>query len=385
MNALSGDNSSQPADKTTPILQFPVRDHGVQRSGPTVPIKATFPETIGEHDSINAEQAACFTISDICADADAAAVRISVTDRLKNSVSADGVLRKDGKWAVMETDLSELADGEIDLNIRTLDAFGNESVAVRRLIKATAPLAKAALPDTIADDNAINAFESRSLSICGIGADAETTTVQLAFSDATGLVIDAHATKGMDGQWAVEGVDISPLSDGELHLVVRSRNAYGNESVTERWLTKFTASPAKAAFPATIVEQHTVNANESNSFHVRGMAADPLATSVTLCVTDPDGNATEVESVKDSRGLWHAVGIDLSPLNDGELQLCAKSYDAYGNISLATRSVRKDTTSSPETSRPEIIRETTRTHEADGPIIKGAQTESSLHETGARG
>jgi len=291
---------------------------------------------------IDGQQAGTFTINDINAVPDTAAVRISIADRHNNSVLADGVLNEDGNWGVKTVDLSQLTGNEVDLHIKTLDAFGNESFTVQRLVKAKPPVAKAVLLDKIADDNAINATESKSLFVGGIRVDGEATTVEVSLSDATGMGVKAQAIQGIDGEWSADRIDVSQLTDGALKLVVRTRNVFGNESVTERALTKSTSSPAKAALPAHIVTHNIVNAAASRSFAVRGMSADPLATRVDISLTDQQGNSVEDSAIKDDRGLWNAEGLNLQSLNDGVLKLCVTSYDAYGNTSVTTRSLAKE-------------------------------------------
>lgn len=332
--------------------------------------KAGLPDMIGDNNVINARDAGRFCIPDITADADAAAVRISITDRLNESVSAEGVLGTDGKWAFAETDLSKLTDGELELTARTLDAFGNESVAIRRLIKATATVAKAVLPEAITRDNSINAVESKALAVRDIRVDPETTGVQLMISDAIGGAIEAQAVRDAAGQWAATKMDVSVLADGELQIAVRARDAFGNESVAERTLTKSTAAPAKAAFPANIANHNIA----SKSLSIRGVTADPLATNVKISVMDNSGNTIETGAVKDFKGHWNVVGLDLSTLADGDLQLAATSFDAFGNESVATRTITKAATTTTKAART-----------TPNATNKAESTTTSLRESAARG
>ncbi|TVP53389.1 MAG: retention module-containing protein, partial [Halomonadaceae bacterium] len=137
-------------------------------------------------------------------------VAITITDQNGNTVTAEGTVDADGNYTVDNVDVSGLTDGPLTIDASTTDNNGNTVSAQDNNVELDA--VEAALNVGVAVDN-----DAVTLDITGTSTDvAEGTVVAITISDQNGNTVTAEATVDVDGNYAVDNVDVSGLTDGPL-------------------------------------------------------------------------------------------------------------------------------------------------------------------------
>ncbi|MCK5810086.1 MAG: hypothetical protein KAH00_03310 [Cocleimonas sp.] len=90
-----------------------------------------------------------------------------------------------------------------------------------------------------------------------------------------------------------------------------------------------------------IATDDRVNQTEQTSVSPSGTATPNLA--VALVFTDKNDKTVSVTTTANDQGVWNSAAVDMSTLADGDITLSAKTTDAKGYHSNATKSFKKDT------------------------------------------
>ena len=163
-------------------------------------------------------------------------------------------------------------------------------------------------------------------------------TVDVSVSDGIDSV-SGDAIADAAGDWALTGLDVTSLDDGTLDITATATDDAGNtsDSSTAFQVVKETTVPAA---PTVDSATDPVNAGNETTFSATGDATEGATVEVT--VTD----GTDSVSGETTAGTpWTLTGLDVSTLDDGELDVTAAAIDSHGNTSAdsAPLTVTKDT------------------------------------------
>ncbi|MFC4208489.1 hypothetical protein ACFOWV_11435, partial [Vreelandella malpeensis] len=198
------------------------------------------------------------------------------TDQNGNTVTADATVNDDGSYAVDGVDVSGLVDGELTVEAVATDRNGNE-------INANTGVELDAVASAITVEATVDNGDA-TLDIRGTTTDvAPGSVVTITITDQNGNTVTADATVNDDGSYAVDGVDVSGLVDGDLTVEAVATDRNGNE------INANTGVELDAVASAITVEA-TVD-NGDATLDIRGTTTDvaPGGT-VTLTITDQNGN-----------------------------------------------------------------------------------------------
>ncbi|MFB2681248.1 hypothetical protein [Shewanella mangrovisoli] len=268
---------------------------------------------------------------------DGQTVTVMLTDGQGNSRALTTIV-VNGTWSLTAQDLSGFTDGNLMATASVTDVAGNSASANDTI--AVDILASIAIDVDTGRDNFINRFEMKRVDIQGNVTDVENgQTVTVTVTDAHGFSL-TFTTLVVNGQWALDNLDLSQMVDGNLTFVASSIDTAGNPTSTTTLVPKDT----QAGVTIEAVDNDGVlNSAESSGVILRGEAVnieDGLP--VRVIITDVNGNSLSFTAfVLD--GQWQLDNLDLSTLVDGNLSLRAITADAENNPATATNTILKDT------------------------------------------
>ncbi|WP_349304517.1 Ig-like domain-containing protein [Pseudoalteromonas sp. S2893] len=286
---------------------------------------------------VNAAEQSSVVISGTVTDVEATReVTITFSDGI-NLVTTTVDVDSDGNWQINPSDISALADGEIEVSVSVFDNAGNEAVNSTAFTKDT----KATTTLDLADD-VINAAEDEAVAISGTVTDVETTSnVTVTFTDQNGNTeVIENIPLDSNGNWSILAADISALADGEITASVSVFDNAGNEAVNSALFTKDTQATTSFELNDTLI-----NAAEDETVALSGKVDDVESTNrVTVTFTDSNANVVTVENIElDNEGNWQVTAADISELADGEVTACVSVFDNAGNEALNSATLVKDT------------------------------------------
>lgn len=260
-----------------------------------------------------------------------AIVMLSVSDG-ESEIIGDTMADAMGNFN-LTLDLSSLNDGSLVITSAQADKVLNVSE------KVTKPLTKDTVgPTAITIDNSVVVNSNNEASYSISGTTESNATLDIVVSDGVNAEVITNATADVDGNYSVNA-DLTSLNEGTLTVKAIVTDAYGNLGTSyESTFTKDTQAPNGL----TVVSENSgvVNSANESTYTFNGIS-DEDGAGVELTVTDGTNSVSGTATV--SSGIY-TLDIDLSPLNEGTLDVNAIQTDANGNkSSVVAIQVNKDT------------------------------------------
>ncbi|MEP8983284.1 Ig-like domain-containing protein [Enterobacter cloacae] len=245
----------------------------------------------------------------------------------------------DGTWqaAVPAADVSQWADGSLDIKASAQDASGNP-VAIGTIVDVD--LAPVAITiSSVTDDNVLNAAEKgQDLVLSGTTSNVEAgQTVTITFAGKTyTTTVDAN------GDWTctVPSADLSGLKDGDASVQVSVTNVNGNAASSAQEFSVDTTAPTVAI--NTISNDNMLNAAEAaQDLTLSGTSTAEAGQTVTVTF---NGNQYTAQVQADGSWTLNVPAADMAGIADGSAAVTASVSDKAGNPASAGSSVLVDTT-----------------------------------------
>jgi len=245
----------------------------------------------------------------------------------------------DGTWqaAVPAADVSQWADGSLDIKASAQDASGNP-VNIGTVVDVD--LAPVSITiSSVTDDNVLNAAEKgQDLVLSGTTSNVEagqTVTITVAGKTYT-TTVDANG----DWTWTVPAADLSGLKDGDASVQVSVTNVNGNAASSAQEFSVDTAAPTVTI--NTISGDNMLNAAEAaQDLTLSGTSTAEAGQTVTVTF---NGNQYTAQVQANGRWTLDVPAADLAGITDGSAAVTATVSDKAGNPASAGSSVLVDTT-----------------------------------------
>ncbi|WP_039860836.1 type I secretion C-terminal target domain-containing protein [Photobacterium sp. SKA34] len=270
-------------------------------------------------------------------------VVVTITD-INGKVFTTSAVVKDQKWFINDQDLSELAEGPLDVYASVTDYYGNFVDATDNTIKDT--LAEITAEFDGKGDNYLNQFEIVVSDLLGEITYVENNQpVTITVTDSQGKTITFETTN-TDGTWNISDTDLSSLAEGELTVVANTIDVAGNPASATSTIIKDTLADITAAFDS---DNDGVANDYLNSVTVKNTnlfgSVNHVENGQTVTITisgQGSNNLTFTTTV--TNGSWNIANVDLSDFNDGEITITAETIDIAGNPAISSNIIIKDTT-----------------------------------------
>ncbi|QLG83598.1 Ig-like domain-containing protein [Enterobacter roggenkampii] len=271
------------------------------------------------------------TSTDLAADS---AVTVTI-----NGKAYSATVLADGSWqaAVPAADVSQWADGSLDIKASAQDASGNP-VAIGTVVDVD--LAPVAITiSSVTDDNVLNAAEKgQDLVLSGTSSNVEADqTVTITFAGKTyTTTVDANG----NWTWTVPAADLSGLKDGDASVQVSVTNVNGNAASSAQAFSVDTTAPTVTI--NTISGDNMLNAAEAaQDLTLSGTSTAEAGQTVTVTF---NGNQYSAQVQADGSWTLDVPAADLAGITDGNAAVTATVSDKAGNPASAGSSVLVDTT-----------------------------------------
>ncbi|MCK7356058.1 Ig-like domain-containing protein [Enterobacter roggenkampii] len=293
-------------------------------------------DTVAGDDVINAiEHAQNLIVSGTSTDLAAGSI-VTVTINGKDysaSVMADGTWQA----AVPAADVSQWADGSLDIKASAQDASGNP-VAIGTVVDVDLTPVAISI-DSVTDDNVLNAAEKgQDLVLSGTTSNVEAgQTVTITFAGKTyTTTVDANG----DWTWTVPAADLSGLKDGDASVQVSVTNVNGNAASSAQEFSVDTTAPTVTI--NTISHDNMLNAAEAvQDLTLSGTSTAEAGQTVTVTF---NGNTYTAQVQADGSWTLDVPAADMAGITDGNAAVTATVSDKAGNPASAGSSVLVDTT-----------------------------------------
>ena len=262
----------------------------------------------------------------------------TVTVTINGKIYSATVLA-DGTWqaAVPAADVSQWADGSLDIKASAQDPSGNP-VAIGTVVDVDlAPVAVSI--NSVTADNVLNAAEKgQDLMLSGSSANVEAgQTVTITFAGKT-----YTTTVNANGDWTytVPAADISGLKDGDASVQVSVSNVNGNAASSAQEFSVDTAAPTVTI--NTISGDNMLNAAEAaQDLTLSGTSTAEAGQTVTVTF-----NGKQYAAQVQTDGSWtlDVPAADLTGIADGNATVTASVSDKAGNPASVDAAVLVDTT-----------------------------------------
>ncbi|HDT5218998.1 TPA: Ig-like domain-containing protein [Enterobacter roggenkampii] len=256
-----------------------------------------------------------------------------------NGKAYSATVLADGSWqaAVPAADVSQWADGSLDIKASAQDASGNP-VAIGTVVDVD--LAPVAITiSSVTDDNVLNAAEKgQDLVLSGTSSNVEAgQTVTIIFAGKTyTTTVDANG----DWTWTVPAADLSGLKDGDASVQVSVTNVNGNAASSAQAFSVDTTAPTVTI--NTISGDNMLNAAEAaQDLTLSGTSTAEAGQTVTVTF---NGNQYTAQVQADGNWTLDVPAADLAGITDGSVAVTATVSDKAGNPASAGSSVLVDTT-----------------------------------------
>ncbi|CAM3956000.1 cadherin-like domain-containing protein [Vibrio neonatus] len=269
-----------------------------------------------------------------------------------SSLTTTGAVSRDGAQTIATTDFQTEGVFPSSFTFDQADAFADfiEQIVI--------VLSQGSV--SISDNNGEEVIngEGETASINGVIAGGANSLDSLIILDSNQqqLVIDVSLiTVGENGQYSVEGIDVSTLSDGELTVTAISTDGNGNSievnDVVEKDFTYGEDINGDGVTPARVSltdnnGEEVIN-GEGETAVITGSLGEGGEELTSLIITDVDGKELIIPSADiqfDGNGNYTVININVDDLADGILTVTANSTDMDGNTASVTDTVEKDYT-----------------------------------------
>ncbi|HBM0955623.1 TPA: Ig-like domain-containing protein [Enterobacter roggenkampii] len=256
-----------------------------------------------------------------------------------NGKAYSATVLADGTWqaAVPAADVSQWADGSLDIKASAQDASGNP-VAIGTVVDVD--LAPVAITiSSVTDDNVLNAAEKgQDLVLSGTSSNVEAgQTVTIIFAGKTyTTTVDGNG----DWTWTVPAADLSGLKEGDASVQVSVTNVNGNAASSAQAFSVDTVAPTVTI--NTISNDNMLNAAEAaQDLTLSGTSTAEAGQKVTVTF---NGNQYTAQVQADGSWTLDVHAADLAGITDGSVAVTATVSDKAGNPASAGSSVLVDTT-----------------------------------------
>ncbi|MBT1865353.1 Ig-like domain-containing protein [Enterobacter asburiae] len=245
----------------------------------------------------------------------------------------------DGTWqaAVPAADVSQWADGSLDIKASAQDASGNPVTIGTVVDVDLAPVAITI--SSVTDDNVLNAAEKgQDLLLSGTTSSVEAgQTVTITFAGKTyTTTVDANG----DWTWTVPAADLSGLKDGDASVQVTVTSVNGNAASSAQEFSVDTTAPTVTI--NTISHDNMLNAAEAaQDLTLSGTSTAEAGQTVTVTF---NGNQYTAQVQADGSWTLDVPAADMAGIADGSAAVTATVSDKAGNPASAGSAVLVDTT-----------------------------------------
>ncbi|WP_459920985.1 Ig-like domain-containing protein [Enterobacter vonholyi] len=256
-----------------------------------------------------------------------------------NGKAYSATVLADGTWqaAVPAADVSQWADGSLDIKASAQDASGNPVTIGSVVDVDLAPVAITI--NSVTDDNVLNAAEKgQDLVLSGTTSSVEAgQTVTITFAGKTyTTTVDGNG----DWTWTVPAADLSGLKDGDASVQVSVINVNGNAASSAQAFSVDTTAPTVTI--NTISGDNMLNAAEAaQDLTLSGTSTAEAGQTVTVTF---NGNQYSAQVQADGSWTLDVPAADLAGITDGSAAVTASVSDKAGNPASAGSSVLVDTT-----------------------------------------
>ncbi|WP_446488242.1 Ig-like domain-containing protein [Enterobacter vonholyi] len=256
-----------------------------------------------------------------------------------NGKAYSATVLADGTWqaAVPAADVSQWADGSLDIKASAQDASGNPVTIGTVVDVDLAPVAITI--NIVTDDNVLNAVEKgQDLVLSGTTSGVEAgQTVTITFAGKTyTTTVDGNG----DWTWTVPAADLSGLKDGDASVQVSVINVNGNAASSAQEFSVDTTAPTVTI--NTISGDNMLNAAEAaQDLTLSGTSTAEAGQTVTVTF---NGNQYSAQVQADGSWTLDVPAADLAGITDGSAAVTATVSDKAGNPASAGSSVLVDTT-----------------------------------------
>nr|WP_258191795.1 type I secretion C-terminal target domain-containing protein [Photobacterium leiognathi] len=270
-------------------------------------------------------------------------VVVTITD-INGKVFTTSAVVKDQKWVINDQDLSELAEGQLDVYASVTDYYGNFVDATDNTIKDT--LAEITAEFDGKGDNYLNQFEIVISDLLGDITFVENgQPVTITITDSQGKTISFETTN-TDGTWNISNTDLSSLAEGELSIVAQTIDIAGNPASATNTVIKDTLAEITAAFDSNndgIADNYlnSITVRNTNLFGTVNHVENGQAVTITV---SGQGNNNLMFTTTVTNGGWNIANVDLSDFSDGDITITAETMDIAGNPAISSNTIIKDTT-----------------------------------------
>ncbi|MGR5931842.1 Ig-like domain-containing protein [Enterobacter asburiae] len=256
-----------------------------------------------------------------------------------NGKTYSATVLADGTWqaAVSAADVSQWADGLLDIKASAQDASGNP-VAIGTVVDVDLTPVAISI-DSVTDDNVLNAAEKgQDLVLSGTTSNVEAgQTVTITFAGKTyTTTVDASG----DWTWTVPAADLSGLKDGDASVQVSVTSVNGNAASSAQEFSVDTTAPTVTI--NTISHDNMLNAAEAaQDLTLSGTSTAEAGQTVTVTF---NGNQYTAQVQADGSWTLDVPAADMAGIADGSAAVTATVSDKAGNPASAGSSVLVDTT-----------------------------------------
>ena len=154
-------------------------------------------------------------------------------------------------------------------------------------------------------------------------------TIVITDSDGNTLEVDGPVTVQDDGSYAVDGIDLSSLVNGELTVDVSVADQNGDPQANTTGGEIFDAPMADITFNVTASD--FVDGEGSPDILLNGIVGteSTLAQTITVTISGPEGFEESFDVIADANGFWEASEDDLNALDldDGVEYTASVTFD----------------------------------------------------------
>ncbi|MCO7090011.1 Ig-like domain-containing protein, partial [Vibrio cholerae] len=249
-------------------------------------------------------------------------VTLVVTDANGNQQTLTATVQPDGSYSVDVT--TPLAEGSYTVTATVNDPAGNTGTASDKgSVDVTAPVITVDAPDSTNDTTP---------TIIGTTDAPAGSTVTLVVTDADGNEQTLTATVQPDGSYSVEVT--TPLAEDSYTVTATVTDPAGN--------TGTATDDGSVDVTAPEVTVHAPDNTNDTTPTIIGTTDAPAGSTVTLVVTDADGNEQTLTATVQPDGSY---SVDVTtPLAEGDYQVTASVTDLAGNTGTATDNGSVDVT-----------------------------------------